>query len=109
MTDYPSTRQLRAIRNWTGTFRELWAYVVALWHWPEWGVKEDSGAKSSWLELHTGGWSGNEDIIYALEHGKSNFFMFFHEKWERGGHYYFEVAHNLWDFNPSVERGEVKE
>ena len=104
MSDYPTDKQLRAIRNWTGTFRELWDYVTASWHWPEWGVKVKQGIEDDELELHTGGWSGNEEIIQALERSKSKFFFFFHTKWERGGHYYFEVKLDLWDMNPSVRK-----
>lgn len=44
------------------------------------------------LELHTGGWSGNEEIIAAI---KSNI-MLTHFKmryvmWKVGGHHYFEI------------------
>jgi hypothetical protein len=45
------------------------------------------------LELHTGGWSGNEEIIEAI---KSNIFLtHFQMKyvmWQAGGHYYFELS-----------------
>lgn len=43
------------------------------------------------LRLHTGGWSGNEDIIKALQKNKY-FFIFHWYKSERGGHYYFEIT-----------------
>jgi len=42
------------------------------------------------LELHTGGWSGNEDIIEALK--KSYFWIFYWEKSVKGGHYYFTIS-----------------
>ena len=44
------------------------------------------------LELHTGGWSGNEETIGAitsniyLTHFKMKYVM-----WRTGGHYYFEI------------------
>ena len=41
------------------------------------------------LELHTWGWSGNEDIIIALQMNKA--FWKFLKKEEAGGHYYFEL------------------
>jgi hypothetical protein len=100
MRDYPTEAQLRMIRNWKGTYRELWNYVVGLWHWPDWGVKVTKGDIHDELELHTGGWSGNESLINALEKSKCHFFMFFYEKWLRGGHYFFEVHHGSWDTNP---------
>lgn len=44
------------------------------------------------LELHTGGWSGNEDIIEAM---RANIFLTHHklryEMWKAGGHHYFEL------------------
>jgi len=36
---------------------------------------------------HTGGWSGNEDIIAALR--ESWLFSWLLERYDRGGHYYF--------------------
>jgi hypothetical protein len=104
MADYPSTRQLRTIRNWTGTFRELWDYVVGLWHWDGLGAVVKPGIDTDELELHTYGWSGNEQLVYVLEHGKSLFFAMFHTKWERGGHYYFKVRHEMWDINLSAQK-----
>lgn len=48
------------------------------------------------LELHTGGWSGNEDIIQALQNNK-----LFWVNWEMsrvGGHYYFKIDFNKYGF-----------
>ncbi len=42
------------------------------------------------FEYHTGGWSGNEDVIAALRQN----FLFWSLAWEkstRGGHYYFKI------------------
>lgn len=41
------------------------------------------------IELHTGGWSGNEEIIEVLK--ASMFWCMYWRKSERGGHYYFEL------------------
>ena len=41
------------------------------------------------LELSTGGWSENEEIIYALQ--GTMFWFFYWQKSERGGHYELEV------------------
>jgi hypothetical protein len=59
--------------------------VTELWHWGDTQYKWD-GVN---LELHTGGWSGNEDIINALM-GTMLWHMFW-QKSERGGHYYFII------------------
>lgn len=41
------------------------------------------------IEYHTGGWSGAEDLIQAML--KQFWITHFHTRWERGGHFYFEV------------------
>lgn len=45
------------------------------------------------LELHTGGWSGNEEVISAI---KSNIwltcFQMQYVMWRTGGHHYFELS-----------------
>ncbi len=43
------------------------------------------------LEYHTGGWSGNEDVIGALRRNHLFWGMFW-QKSERGGHYYFRIS-----------------
>lgn len=53
------------------------------------------------LELHTYGWSGNEEIISAMH---TNFclreYPLQETKWERGGHYYFVVLkHGIDNYN----------
>lgn len=48
--------------------------------------------------MEEGGWSGNEDIIAALRESKSLFFYMLHSKWERGGHFYFEVDPETWNW-----------
>ena len=105
---YPTTSELRKIRNWRGTFRELWEYVTGLWHWPNYAVTK-RGETVDELELHTGGWSGNEDIADALEHSKSLFCFFCETKWERGGHYYFEVPHSYWKIIGNQRKDAARE
>lgn len=45
------------------------------------------------LELHTGGWSGNEQTIRAIKENiyLTNFCMSY-VMWKTGGHYYFEIT-----------------
>jgi len=47
------------------------------------------GKKVLRVELHTGGWSENEEVIGALQH--SMFWVFYWAKSVRGGHYYFRI------------------
>lgn len=42
------------------------------------------------LELHTAGWSGNEDIINALLENRM-FTALWYKQWKTGGHYWFEL------------------
>jgi hypothetical protein len=49
----------------------------------------DLGAPADFIEFHTGGWSGAEEMIAAmLEHF---WIQYFHTKWSKGGHYTFEI------------------
>jgi len=89
MDEYPSEAELDEIRNWPFEkgFHELLSYVQGIW----WGGK-DYFAKhgdTHWC-VSTVGWSGNEEIISALQ---SNF-IFWSLCWEasrRGGHYIFRI------------------
>ncbi len=64
------------------------------WYMADWGFKlhRKYNGKHK-LELHTGGWSGNEEIIEAIKenilltHWKLKYVM-----WRTGGHYYFELS-----------------
>ncbi len=49
-----------------------------------------TGKKVLRFEYHTGGWSGNEDVISALRRNIL-FWPLFWEKSTRGGHYYFKI------------------
>lgn len=47
------------------------------------------GHPAHFLEFHTGGWSGAEELVSAaLRHF---WIAHFHTKWFRGGHFYFEI------------------
>lgn len=81
---YPTPELLDLIHNWHGTHAQLWELLKQVWHWPEYIV-----TKGKYLELHTGGWSGNEDIIRELE--GTLFWFLYWEKSERGGHHYFKT------------------
>ena len=81
---YPTEETLRAIREWSSKdMRGLMQFVCDAWRYDDY-VTLDGGS----LELHTGGWSGNESIVHALQ-GNSMFWMMCWEKSERGGHYWF--------------------
>jgi len=94
MDDYPSEAVLREIETWDCfDLVKLVSFLGNIWHFGDWGFKV-TGKKVLRLQLHTGGWSGNESIIGALQ----NNFMFWSLCWlrsERGGHYYFKIQTRL--------------
>lgn len=98
---YPSDAALERIKAWDfNTPLEWFAYIKQAGNWwpdPEpWGWSEedvfadDFDGKRRRFHISTGGWSGNEDILSAMEEN----FMLWGLTWQssrRGGHYVFEV------------------
>jgi len=89
--DYPTEEELEFIRKYDyrqhkNSFKDLINHLRHIWHWEDWGYKFSRNR----LELHTGGWSGNEEIIDVLS--KSSFWLLFWHSSVRGGHYYFKTT-----------------
>lgn len=84
---YPEESELEKIKNWPYEDRAgIIDFVESIWQSPDFGFRRDSGE----LKPSTGGWSGNEDIIEAMN---SNI-MFWAMCWvqsRRGGHYIFDL------------------
>jgi hypothetical protein len=96
--DYPSDEELKTIEDWPHTdIRNLIKYVKDLWHIPEWGWRETPSPEPEQGTIYlisTGGWSGNEDLIMALQKN----LMFWPLCWyssRRGGHFEFRVGENI--------------
>ena len=103
--EYPSDRDLEIIEHWDVMkcgVDGLLEYIKNIWWLPDWGFKL-IGKKILWLELHTGGWSGNEDIIEALKKNEY-FWAIYWIKSLRGGHYYFKIS----NFRNGVVRSDRK-
>jgi len=86
---YPEEDVLKKIREWNlvkDGYHDLIRLVQENWKFEEFEYFALNGKN---LELHTGGWSGNEDIIDALK--QTDFWTAYWMKTERGGHYYFEL------------------
>ncbi len=85
---YPEEHELRNIEKWDyKDIPGLMEYVEELWKYADFGYWK-RGRK--YYRISTGGWSGNESIIGALQ---SNL-MFWSMCWvssKRGGHYVFEI------------------
>ena len=89
MNKYPSEQELKQITEWSPEDpKGLIEFLKDNWHWPSYITAEEKD-DTIFLELHTGGWSGNEDIVVALE--KNMFWSLWWMRSERGGHYWFEV------------------
>jgi hypothetical protein len=69
---------------WTHIILPCWIYYDLDW------MKE---TKNYWkLELHTGSWSGNEEIMRAiLSNGYLTKWACSYRKWKTGGHHYFRM------------------
>jgi hypothetical protein len=89
---YPTKKELEKIKNWdilNNDIQEFLEYIRSIWRTPDWGFSL-KGKRILKLELHTGGWSGNEEIMYALQHN----YLFWGLYWRKsltGGHYYFRI------------------
>lgn len=83
--DYPSDEDIQRIKDWPfeDVMGLIW-FVQSIWHWDDYAKL--NGDK---FALHTGGWSGNEDIVDALM--GTMFWMLCWESSRRGGHFYFEI------------------
>lgn len=85
---YPTAELLERVSKWPYKegFTGLMELVEANWNWPTYFQQD--GNK---YVLATGGWSGNEDLIGALQENT----MFWVTCWKsssRGGRYEFELA-----------------
>lgn len=91
---YPSNVELEHIENWQGDLKSLIEFVQSIYEYdpPKLRVGRDGlrGKKCYKLDLHTWGWSGNEDIVGALQ--KTMFWFTFWKSSRRGGHYEFEIS-----------------
>ena len=89
---YPEEWELEKIRTWSHAngfvcWSTLLEYVRELWRWPDYFRGPDSNGM---YELSTGGWSGNENLLAAMEGNR----LFWEMCWfssRRGGHYVFLV------------------
>ena len=112
---YPDDAELDKIAKWdciaTGDFRPLMEYVQGLWQWGDrMFIKtgEHKGGPyhggivvtSDVYEVSTGGWSGNESLIAAMQEN----FCFWAMCWvqsRRGGHFIFHVRHGYGTVEPA--------
>ena len=93
---YPTDAALWCVENWPWDDQRGWFdFINSIWWMPEWGWTEVD--EPGWddevehlIKMSTGGWSGNESVILAMQ--KNN--MLWYLTWvqsRRGGHYIFEL------------------
>lgn len=108
---YPSTSDIANIASWSGTPRELVEFLSSIWEYnqDDWTLKVGRdgvrGKKVYRVTPSTWGWSGNEEIIGALE--GSWFWMLFWRSHRRGGHYQFEIAPYWIDHKTEIGYGQI--
>lgn len=97
---YPTNAELVKVENFIGSPKKFVEYLQSIWWYDPPTVKYgrnslNRGVKR--VQMHTWGWSGNEEIMGLVD--KSWFSFLFHTKWERGGHFTYEVGLDLWEHN----------
>jgi hypothetical protein len=85
----PPYKRYNEIKEFTDTHAALGVIEELKELWINMGsLKFTKRGNKWWLQLHTGGWSENEELIDNLS--KSFFWNMYWQKSERGGHYYFK-------------------
>jgi hypothetical protein len=83
---YPTEYALGRIANWeicnVQDFVNLMKFIKSIWYYPECITNDENNAHT----LITLGWSGNEDIIEAMENNVTLQFFYWYSS-ERGGKY----------------------
>ena len=90
--NYPDEASLKAIEKWDILKKGVDGLLNLILKNTLWADRQISitGKRILCFEYHTGGWSGNEDVISAL---RQNFLFWsmFWQKSTRGGHHYFRI------------------
>lgn len=88
-TDYPTETDLQTIRTWPleNGWRELLVFVAERWTMGNWTNRK----VGYWFAFSTGGWSGNEELIAALQSNEI-FWLCCWQSSRRGGYWEFEVS-----------------
>lgn len=101
---YPTQETIDRVRTWPAEDTPgLFAFLQALWAYRDRFVPEtvtELGRDRVHWHVSTGGWSGHEDLIEALEQNRLVWLLCWIQS-RRGGHYIFEQ----WVPVPEVARG----
>lgn len=91
---YPHEEETERIRLWkivdNDDFHAVMSYVAARWKYPDYWEVHDRlntiGQPEKEYVFSTGGWSGNESLVLAIEQN-AILQMVGAQSWVRGGHY----------------------
>lgn len=90
---YPTEAALDRLRSWPVSDKAgCFTFLHAIWWAADWGWSERQLARYRVLHISTGGWSGNESALTALE-GNAGMWQATYVRHRRGGHYLFKVRH----------------
>jgi len=99
---YPTEETLKTIEEWKilnfNEIPKILEYVYTGWNYKEWGWSKNKrrhraykgGPLRRYYHISTGGWSGNESLISAMENNHILWSLIFVQH-RRGGHYIFEI------------------
>lgn len=100
---YPTKAELKELRTWPiKDFVAFAARIKELWYYPE-AVEYRREGDEHIVELSTGGWSGNEDLIGALMDNHLWWTIFWYQS-TRGGRYVFKSSYKE-DTHEKLKRG----
>ena len=92
---YPTESFLKKIEEWdagAGGYNDLMRFIKPYWRYSFDGYWSETEYEGEGIEysISTGGWSGNEDIIRALQMNMFFWSLYWLQS-RRGGHYIFKV------------------
>lgn len=87
---YPTDETLNVIEFWKFPFDGLWDFIKEAWNTQYGQIKESKNL----LKFSTGGWSGNEDIIAAMQNNTAFWSMYWKASVRGGIEIFREVKSN---------------
>jgi hypothetical protein len=93
---YPTDYALEKIEKWKinihpEDFISLMELIKSIWYYPDY-IKENT--KEHAYTLITGGWSGNEDIIYAMKQNTLLHCFYWYSSERGGAHVYAPMGYH---------------